>query len=40
MVPKYVHDLFLTAGEYVTLHGKRGFADVIKVMGPQMGRLS
>ena len=31
MAPKDVHILILKTGEYVTLHEKRGFADVINL---------
>lgn len=34
MVPKNIHDLIFKS-EYVTLHGKRDFADVIKVEDPE-----
>lgn len=32
MSPKDVHVLSLESYEYVTLHGKRDFADMIKLM--------
>ena len=37
--PKGVYVLISRFCEYVTLHGKRDFAGVIKVKGPEMGRL-
>lgn len=40
MDPKDVHTLVLGACEYVTSHGERNFADVIKVMDLEMRTLS
>lgn len=38
MVPKHVYVLILRTYEYVTLRGKRYFADVVKAL--EMRRLS
>lgn len=40
MVPKYVQALIPRIYEYVTLHGKRDFVDVIKLKDFEVGRLS
>jgi len=37
---KDVHILLPRTQEYVALHGKRDFADVVKVTNIEMGRLS
>ena len=38
--PENVHALISRTCDYVPLHGKRDFADVIKVMDLKTGRLS
>ena len=38
--PKDVHTLIPRLCDYVTLHGKRDFPDVSKIMNLEMGRLS
>ena len=40
MAPKDVHGPALKICDYVTAHSKRDFADVIKLKGSEMGRLS
>jgi len=40
MVSKDVSYLSARTCEYVALHGRKNFADVIKVKDPKMGRLS
>ena len=38
--PKDVHALIPRTSEYVTLHGKRDFVDVIKSMGPTIEKVA
>lgn len=40
MALKDVHGPVLKICDYVTTHSKRNFADVIKLKGSEMGRLS
>lgn len=40
VAPQNVHILILNTCEYITLLGKRDFADFIKVMSPERGRSS
>ena len=38
--PKDIHALISRTSEYVTLHGKKGFATAVKFIELEMGRLS
>lgn len=40
MAPKNIHSLVLRTRDYVTLHGKNNFADMIKFKDLEMERLS